>query len=73
MGLDDSSRDFSTEGVSNPSEVYVWVGKKQLGGLDIDRADLRNGVLNGMRVGLLGSYDINGGPLPRASALSSCP
>lgn len=60
MGLDDSSRNFSSEGTPTPSEVYVWVGQKQTTGLDIDKAGLRTGVLNGIRVGtLMSGYDAN--------------
>lgn len=59
VGLDDSSRLFSSEGATEPSEVYVWVGNKQATGSDIDRAGLRSGMLNGMRVGTPGNYDAN--------------
>jgi RTX calcium-binding nonapeptide repeat (4 copies) len=61
MGLDDSSRNFSSEGNATPSEVFVWVGQKQSTGLDIDMAGLRTGVLNGIRVGTPGNYDANEG------------
>lgn len=67
MGLDDSRREFSSEGATEPSEVYVWVGHKQTTGLDIEKAGLTRvntagdvvGVLNGLRVGLPGGYDAN--------------
>lgn len=59
MGLDDSSRSYSSERATQPSEVYVWVGQKQSTGLDIEKAGLRTGILNGLRVGLPGSYDAN--------------
>lgn len=67
MGLDDSQREFSSEGAAEPSEVYVWVGQKQASGSEIERAGLtrRNaagdvvGVLHGLRVGLPGGYDAN--------------
>jgi hypothetical protein len=61
MGLDDSRREFSSEGSAEPSEVYVWIGQKQSTGLEIEKAGLRTGVLNGIRVGLPGSYDANEG------------
>jgi Ca2+-binding RTX toxin-like protein len=61
MGLDDSSRNFSTEGVSNPSEVYVWVGNKQTSGSDIEKAGLRFGILYGIKVGTPGAYRANEG------------
>jgi len=57
VGLDDSSRNFSTVASGQPSEVYVWVGQKQTTGLDIEKAGLVNGILNGIRVGLPGGYD----------------
>ncbi|MFN0021094.1 MAG: calcium-binding protein [Pirellulaceae bacterium] len=59
MGLDDSRREFSSEGSAEPSEVYVWVGNKQSTGNDIERAGLVNGILHGMRVGTPGNYDAN--------------
>jgi hypothetical protein len=61
VGLDDSRREFSSEGASEPSEVYVWVGNKQRTGTDIERAGLRNGILHGLRVGTPGNYDANEG------------
>ena len=61
MGLDDSSRLFSSEGATQPSEVYVWVGEKQAAGTEIEKAGLRTGVLHGIRVGTPGSYDANEG------------
>jgi len=57
MGLDDSSRNFSAVPAGQPSEVYVWVGEKQATGLDIDKAGLVTGILNGLRVGTPGNYD----------------
>lgn len=59
MGLDDSSRSFSSEGAADPSELLVWVGQKQNTGTDIQKAGLVNGVLHGVRVGTPGSYDAN--------------
>lgn len=59
MGLDDSSRNFSSEGNTQPSEVYVWVGQKQASGLDIEKAGLVDGTLYGLRVGTPGNYDAN--------------
>lgn len=59
VGLDDSSRNFSSEGATQPSEVYVWVGNKQSTGIEIEKAGLVHGVLNGIRVGLPGNYDAN--------------
>ena len=59
MGLDDSRREFSSEGSSEPSEVYIWVGNKQSTGNDIEKAGLVDGILHGMRVGTPGSYDAN--------------
>ena len=59
MGLDDSRREFSSEGTAEPSEVYVWVGQKQASGLEIEKAGLRTGILHGLRVGLPGGYDAN--------------
>jgi hypothetical protein len=59
IGLDDSSRNFSSEGATQPSEVFVWAGNKQNTGSEIEKAGLRYGVLNGVRVGLPGSYDSN--------------
>jgi len=59
VGLDDSRREFSSEGAAEPSEVYVWVGNKQTTGLDIEKAGLVDGVLHGIRVGTPGSYDAN--------------
>jgi hypothetical protein len=55
-GLDDSRREFSAEStstalVTEPSEVYFWVGDKRRVGNDIERAGLVNGILHGMRVG----------------------
>ena len=48
MGLDDSRREFSSEGTAEPSEVYVWVGQKQASGLEIEKAGLRTGILHGL-------------------------
>jgi Ca2+-binding RTX toxin-like protein len=67
MGLDDSRREFSSEGSAEPSEVYVWVGNKQATGNEIEKAGLTRlnsanqvvGVLHGLRVGLPGNYDAN--------------
>ncbi len=59
VGLDDSRRDFSSEGSAEPSEVYVWVGNKKSTGLEIDKAGLRDGILHGLRVGLPAGYDAN--------------
>jgi len=60
VGLDDSSRTFSSEGATTPSEVYIWVGNKQSSRSEIDKAGLGpNGTLYGMRVGTPGSYDAN--------------
>lgn len=59
MGLDDSSRNFSSEGAADPSEVYVWVGQKQATGSVIEKAGLIDGILHGVRVGLPGGYDAN--------------
>lgn len=62
VGLDDSRRDFTSEGATEPSEVYVWVGKKKKTGNAIERAGLgRDGLLYGIRVGLPGAYDANEG------------
>jgi len=61
MGLDDSSRNFVSEGATQPSEVYVWVGNKQSTGSEIEKAGLRFGVLSGVRVGVPGNYDANEG------------
>jgi hypothetical protein len=59
MGLDDSSRSFSSEGNREPSEVYVWVGRKRAAGNEVARAGLLEGVLHGVRVGTPGNYDAN--------------
>ena len=59
MGLDDSRRDFSSEGSAEPSEVYVWVGQKQQQGTEIEKAGLRHGILHGLRVGRRGAFDAN--------------
>lgn len=60
MGLDNSSRLFSTEGATDPSEVYVYVGAKKRGtGNPISDAGLTEGLLHGVRVGLPGGYDAN--------------
>lgn len=60
VGMDDSRREFSSEGAAQPSEVYVWVGNKQATGTEIEKAGLgRNGVLHGVRVGMPGAYDAN--------------
>lgn len=59
MGLDDSSRSFSSEGVSNPSEVYVYVGQKRAAGNPVERAGLLGGTTFGVRVGQPGAYDAN--------------
>lgn len=59
MGLDDSSRLFSSEGEAEPSEVYVWLGTKKAVGTDIEKAGLVDGVLTGVRVGTPGAYDAN--------------
>jgi Ca2+-binding RTX toxin-like protein len=59
MGLDDSSRNFSSEGATNPSEVYVYVGAKRAVGNPVERAGLLGGVTFGVRVGLPGAYDVN--------------
>ena len=59
--LDDSSRNFFSEGAAQPSEVYVWVGNKQSSGSEIEKAGLRFGTLNGIRVGLPGNYKLNEG------------
>lgn len=59
MGLDDSDRTFSSEGQAEPSELYVWVGQKQSTGSEVEKSGLRNGVLNGIRVGTPGNYDAN--------------
>ena len=59
MGLDDSSRTFSSEGASNPSEVYVYVGDKRGTGNPVERAGLLGGTTYGVRVGLPGAYDAN--------------
>lgn len=56
MALDNSDRFFSSEFSTNPSEVYVWVGNKQTTGTEIERAGLRNGILNGLKVGRPGAY-----------------
>lgn len=61
VGLDDSSRNFSSEGVSNPSEVYIWVGNKKSTGLDVEKAGLVDGLLYGLRVGTAGAYRANEG------------
>jgi Ca2+-binding RTX toxin-like protein len=61
VGLDDSSRNFSSEGAAQPSEVYVWVGNKQSTGSEIEKAGLMHGVLNGVRLGIPGNYDANEG------------
>jgi hypothetical protein len=61
MGLDDSSRNFVSEGATQPSEVFIWVGQKQNFGSEIEKAGLRNGVLNGLRVGVAGAYKANEG------------
>ncbi|MFN0018097.1 MAG: calcium-binding protein [Pirellulaceae bacterium] len=50
-GLDDSSRNFSSEGAANPSEVYFYVGTKTNSGTPADRAGLTNGTLTGVKVG----------------------
>lgn len=60
MGLDDSSRNFSSEGATDPSEVYLFVGNKGTGGPSaVHDAGLVNGVLNAIRVGVPGNYDVN--------------
>ena len=59
IGLDDSDRGFSSEGATQPSEVYVYIGQKQATGSDIEKAGLTDGILHGVRVGLPGSYDAN--------------
>jgi hypothetical protein len=61
IGLDDSRREFSSEGATEPSEVYVWIGNKQRTGSDIEKAGLRHGILHGLRVGVPGNYDANEG------------
>lgn len=61
VGLDDSRREFSSEGATDPSEVYVWVGNKQTTGLDIEKAGLVHGLLHGVRIGTPGAYDANEG------------
>ncbi|MEY4178345.1 MAG: hypothetical protein RLY70_1919 [Planctomycetota bacterium] len=61
MGLDDSSRTFSSEGATTPSEVYVYVGQKRATGNPVERAGLLGGTTFGVRVGLPGAYDANEG------------
>jgi hypothetical protein len=48
--LDDSDRKFSTEGATEPSEVYFYVGTKQSTGSEVDKAGLTNGLLYGLKV-----------------------
>ncbi|MFO0816465.1 MAG: hypothetical protein U1A77_00905 [Pirellulales bacterium] len=57
VGLDDSNRAFSSEGATDPSEVYVYVGNKTNVGTPIEKAGLTNGILHGLRVGTPGNYD----------------
>jgi hypothetical protein len=62
--LDDSRREFSAEStptnpITEPSEVYFWVGNKQRVGTDVERAGLVDGFLHGMRVGSRGNFDPN--------------
>ena len=59
MGMDDSERTFSSEGSTQPSEVYIWVGNKRYSGSIIEKAGLRYGTLYGLHVGTPGSYDAN--------------
>lgn len=59
LGLDDSNRSFSSEGATDPSEVYVYVGNKTNSGSPIEKAGLTNGILHGLRVGTPGNYDAN--------------
>ncbi len=50
-GLDDSSRNFSSEGAADPSEVYFQIGNKLTGtGNPVADAGLLNGTLYGMKV-----------------------
>jgi hypothetical protein len=56
VGLDDSSRNFSSEGATDPSEVYFQIGNKLSGtGNPVADAGLLNGTLYGMKV----ANDIN--------------
>lgn len=65
MGLDDSSRLFTSEGAGfgapggAPSEVYVYVGAKRAAGNAAERAGLIGGSPFGVRVGVPGNYDVN--------------
>ncbi|QNN22987.1 PEP-CTERM sorting domain-containing protein [Planctomycetales bacterium ZRK34] len=49
-GMDDASRNFSSEGASTPSELYFYVGQKQTSGTTIEKAGLTNGELYGVTV-----------------------
>src|SRR5262249_30693298 len=51
VGLfDDGSINTAAPAASNPCEVYIYVGKKQATGTEIERAGLTNGKLHGVRV-----------------------
>lgn len=50
IGLDDSDRRFSSEGSTEPSELYIYIGLKQNTGSEVERAGLTGGNLFGLKV-----------------------
>lgn len=60
MGLDDSDRVFSSEGATQPSEVYVYIGQKTRSANPVVAAGLSGGTLYGVRViNADGTVDLN--------------